>query len=213
MFSLLLESCTERSFVALVEDDHCLYMAGLPFGLHNSRYLLPKVEEGFETLGKRPNDLDFITVGVGPGSYTGIRVGATVAKSMSYACQIPLIGVGSLEGFIPDCDSSFIAMIDAKMAGTYLLKGKKEGDLISYISKPEVCSVEQLEEHLKSVDVLVGPTFDSLKKKILSQYPDFQCEWQETAPDPIHLTNRALIKFENKEYSIDGSLEIHYMRG
>jgi len=212
MLSLLLDSCTERSIVALVEEDHCLYMAGLPFGLHNSRYLLPKIEEGFEILGKRPQDLDFITVGVGPGSYTGIRVGATVAKSLSFACKVPLIGVGSLEGFIPDCDSSFIAMIDAKMGGVYFMKGKKEGNLISYTSKPEVCSIEELEKQLLSVDVLVGPSLETLKKKIQSQYPDFNCKWQETAPDPIHLTHRALKKLENKQYSLDGSLDILYLR-
>lgn len=212
MLSLLLDSCTERSIVSIVEDDHCLYMAGLPIGLHNSRYLLPKVEEGFETLGKKPQDLDFITVGIGPGSYTGIRVGVTVGKTMSYACKVPLIGVSSLEGFIPDCDGAFIAMIDAKMGGSYILTGKRVENHVVYLSEPEICSIDNLEKKIDGVDIIVGPYLEDLKKKIQTRYPKFNCQWQETAPDPIHLANRAQKKFENKEFSLDGSLDILYLR-
>ena len=58
MLVLLIETCTERSEVTLFEDDHCLYFAGLPFGLHNSRYVVPKIEEGFHIIRKEPKHLD-----------------------------------------------------------------------------------------------------------------------------------------------------------
>lgn len=212
MLTLLIETCTERGIVAIIEDDHCCYMAGLPFGLHNSRYLVPKIDEGLQSLKKKPKELDLIVVGVGPGSYTGIRVGAVVAKSMSYTCQVPLVGVSTLEGFIPDTTCSFAAIIDAKMAGIYFLKGKKENDNITYTSQPTVCKLEELMDHLNDVTILVSPHSNSLRKKVEGACPMASWSWQETAPNPIHLFKRAKEKFEKGEYSTDGSLDLLYLR-
>jgi tRNA threonylcarbamoyl adenosine modification protein YeaZ len=210
MLSLVIESCTERSLVALIEDDICLYFAGLPFGLHNSRYLLPKIEEGFNYIAKQAQDLDCITVGIGPGSYTGMRVGATIAKSLSYASKVPLIGICSLKGFLPERNGHFSAVIDAKMGGCYILKGVRENDCIQY-EKPEVCPLDQFKEKLQDIEILVGPSFDHLRKKIAQSMDDIW-EWQESAPDPLQLTRLACEKYQNKDFSLDGTLQLLYLR-
>ena len=212
MLSLVIESCTERSIVALVEDNNCLYFAGMPFGLHNSRYLLPKIEEGFEYLAKHPQDLDCIATGIGPGSYTGMRVGATIAKSMSYSCKVPLVGITTLKGFIPSRDCNFSAIIDAKMGGSYILKGTRDKDRIHYHTDPEICPIDQFKQKLQDVEILMGPFLDPIRKKIEQHTIDDIWEWQESAPDPIHLANLAFEKYERKEYSLDGSLQLLYMR-
>lgn len=212
MLTLLIETCTERAIVAIIEDGHCCYMAGLPYGLHNSRFLVPKIEEGFQCVGKKPQDLKLVAVGVGPGSYTGIRVGTIVAKSISYSCKVPLVGVCTLKGFIPDCDGSFAAILDAKMAGSYILKGNRSKDVITYLSQPKVCRLEDLKEQLDGVDTLVSPHCLALREKIEEITPDAKWSWQETAPDPIHMVQCAKGKWAEGKYSLDGSLEILYLR-
>lgn len=212
MLSLVIETCTERAIVAFVEDGHCLFMAGLPYGFHNSRFLVPKIDEGFECIKKQPQDLDFIVVGVGPGSYTGIRVGATVAKTMSYSCKVPLVGISTLECFLPDCDGSFAAILDAKMAGTHFLKGDCKGDLITYTSPPEICKLEELTEKLSDVATLVCPHGPALRKKIEEVCPDAKWSWLETGPDPIRMSQLGKEKLDRGEYTQDGSLELLYMR-
>ena len=212
MLTLLIETCTERAIVAIIKDEHCCYMAGLPYGLHNSRFLVPKVEEGLQCVGKKPQDLDLVAVGVGPGSYTGIRAGTIVAKSLSYSCKVPLVGVCTLEGFIPDCDGSFAAILDAKMAGSYILKGNRSKGVITYLSEPTVCPLEDLQEQLEEVDILVSPHCLTLQEKIEELYPGAKWSWQETAPDPIHMARRAEEKWAEGKYSLDGSLEILYLR-
>lgn len=212
MLALVVDTCTERSVVTLIEDGHCAYFAGLPFGLHQSRYLVPKVEEGFESIGRRPQELDLIVAGVGPGSYTGMRVGATVCKTLSYACKVPLVGVSTLKGFLPDCDGRFAAVIDAKMSGAYLIKGKKEQGLVSYLTNPFICPIEDFENELNDTEILVSPYISNLKKKVNEFAPSTRWLWQETAPDPLHLYHLAHQKHDQGDFTTDGSLHLLYLR-
>jgi tRNA threonylcarbamoyladenosine biosynthesis protein TsaB len=212
MLVLVMDVCTDRGVVSLIEDGEVRFFAGLPFGLHNSRYLVPKVEEGLKTLQRDSGDVDLIVVGIGPGSYTGMRVGAVVAKSLSYAHKTPLVGICSLEGFTPDYNCSFAAMIDAKMAGCYLLKGVKNEEGIRYTSVPEVWHLDHLADQLEDVEVIVSPQIGVLKEKLERQYPDRKWEWQESSSDVLHLSQRAVKKYQNHEYSTDGSVDLLYMR-
>jgi tRNA A37 threonylcarbamoyladenosine modification protein TsaB len=61
-----------------------------------------------------------IAVGIGPGSYTGIRVGAALAKTLAYGWNIPLLGFCSLKAFEP-----LPVLIDARMGGFYALLDNK----------------------------------------------------------------------------------------
>lgn len=212
MLSLLIESCTERSLIALIQNGNLLHLAELPFGNHQSQYLLPKIEEGFLMINKRPQDLDFITTGIGPGSYTGMRVGATIAKSISYSLKIPLIGLCSLQGFLPNCDGPFAAIIDAKMTGAYIMRGEKVNGRIEYFTSHEVCPLPLFKDKLENSPLLVGPSLEPLRKKIGSLFPENTWRWLETAPDPIHLVDQATIPFKRKDYTTDGSLNLLYMK-
>lgn len=64
---------------------------------NHSVRLMPAVRCVMEDAGVRPEELDGIAVAAGPGSYTGVRIGVTTAKSMAWALQKPLYGVSSLE--------------------------------------------------------------------------------------------------------------------
>lgn len=205
MYSLIIETSTKRGIVAIMDDGKARYFAGLPFGYSNSRFLLPKIDEGLECVGIKAQQLDRIVVGIGPGSYTGIRVGAAAAKSISYASQVSLIGICTLKCFIPVKDGPFAAIIDAKMGGAYFMKGVRSQDKILYTSEPYVCSLEHLEPHLKNIQVLVTPESSRLQP-ILSQW-----EWQETGPDPAHMNFLANEKYEKGEYSVDGTLKLLYL--
>lgn len=64
---------------------------------NHSVRLMPAIEMVLKELDIEPNELDRIVVARGPGSYTGVRIGVTVAKSMAWSLNIPLVGVSSLE--------------------------------------------------------------------------------------------------------------------
>jgi tRNA threonylcarbamoyladenosine biosynthesis protein TsaB len=212
MLTLLIETSTERGIVAILEHTTVLYNAELPFGYNNSKFLLPMLEQGLKHANLSLSQIALIAVGIGPGSYTGIRIGVVVAKTVAFARKLPLVGVCSLEGFIPKCDGPFAAVIDAKIGGLYLLKGNKRGDCVEYHSQPEVCELEKAGEHLSDVKVLVTPCANRIKPLLETCYPEGRWEWQEREPCAEQLAKAVLNKFNRGEASYDAHLDILYLR-
>jgi tRNA threonylcarbamoyladenosine biosynthesis protein TsaB len=94
--TLGLETSTRRGSVALLEDG--LVVGCLEHEAPNSHaeLLLPLVERALADAGWPKSSLDRLGVGVGPGSFTGLRVGIALAEGLSVGLDRPLIGVGSL---------------------------------------------------------------------------------------------------------------------
>ncbi len=187
MRTLIIETSTRRGCVALAEDGSIIKQIELPLGLTNSLHLLPAIKELVEV-----DTLERIVVGVGPGSYTGIRVGAVTAKTLAYALDIPLYGVPTLAGFRSE-KGPFAAILDAKISGVYLML---EG------GEPQVLPLDEALEKLKQVSTLVTSDENSLRKKL----PDDQWDWVEQAPEPLALLEAI------KEPSSPDSLELLYLR-
>lgn len=213
MNALIIETSTERSFVAIWKDGQVRWAKHLPVGYQQSKYLMPEIEAALQAGLLFPSELDCIGVGVGPGSYTGIRIGVAIAKGLAYAWKLPLIGFCSLQGFIPtQSHVSFAVLIDAKIGGVYLLTGIKGEREIHYTSDPSVCSLDQLGFFFKDIQVLVTPYSRLLKEKVDHVYKGNEWQWEERDPDPAHIGALIEIKYQKGEWSLDGDLEILYLR-
>ncbi|MEH7120113.1 tRNA (adenosine(37)-N6)-threonylcarbamoyltransferase complex dimerization subunit type 1 TsaB [Neobacillus vireti] len=83
--------------VALLEDNQVLgeYITNLK--KNHSVRIMPAIQTLMKDCGKEPADLTKIVTAKGPGSYTGVRIGVTVAKTLAWTLNIPLVGVSSLE--------------------------------------------------------------------------------------------------------------------
>lgn len=96
MKQLLMDTSSSTMSVALV-DDHKLVMETSIAGKKNhSLTLMPAIEQLFQEIGWQPQDLDVITVAKGPGSYTGVRIAMTTAKTLAWTLNVPLRLVSSL---------------------------------------------------------------------------------------------------------------------
>lgn len=209
---LLIETSTERGCVAILEDNTILFHAKLPFGYNNSQSLLPEIQRGLIETGVNLHSLDYLAVGVGPGSYTGIRVGAVAAKTLAYACGIPLIGFCSLQGFFPGQDGIFGAIIDARIGGAYLLLGECRKGVVSYRSNPELCELKNLPDRLEGVGLLMTPQKTVLQARLQNLGYDAYQNLEERDPDPLYIKQQVQKKFERGEYSKGHDLELMYMR-
>lgn len=72
-------------------------------GRRHSAQLLPQVQAGLKLLGLRPGDLLAVAAAQGPGSFTGVRVGVSVAKGLAFALDIPAFGICSLDALAAGC--------------------------------------------------------------------------------------------------------------
>lgn len=168
MKNLIIEASTERGIIALSDGDTIVRQEELPYGYQNAKHLIPITEK---ILGE--DKPDGIIVGVGPGSYTGIRIGAITAKTLSFVWNIPIYPVSTLEAFVPNAPGPYASIIDAKVSGVYLWKGSGE---------PIVCPLDQLGNELSGIKILVTPSSSVLKPKLDQLYPNSGWIWEEHAP-------------------------------
>ena len=148
MFGLIFDTSRNPAFILLAKGKDVYASKQLLDQKKLSEALFP----AFETLLKETRltlqDISYISVGIGPGSYIGMRTAATIAKTLSYTHQIPLIEFYSPLAFIPPGHTeSFTFVGDAKMGSFYVLTEK---------TKPVLCSLEELQLHLQNKNFILS---------------------------------------------------------
>ncbi|MCF6139521.1 tRNA (adenosine(37)-N6)-threonylcarbamoyltransferase complex dimerization subunit type 1 TsaB [Pseudalkalibacillus berkeleyi] len=83
--------------VSVIVDDRIVGELTTNMKKNHSVRLMPAIENLLQEVDVKPNELDKIIVAKGPGSYTGVRIGVSVAKTMAWSLNIPVTGVSSLE--------------------------------------------------------------------------------------------------------------------
>lgn len=118
---LLLETSSRVAFAALAESDTVVGVRRLDEGRRNARDLVPAVADLLRERGVAPNTLDAIIVGLGPGSYTGLRVGIMTAKTLAYVLKRPLIGVPTFHVLAGQSGAGLVDVLaDAQKDAIYL---------------------------------------------------------------------------------------------
>lgn len=97
MKTLVLDTSTAFLYVAIIDDGQELFSRVAEGKNNHSDNLIPTIKEGLESLGMTMKDIKRIVVGIGPGSYTGLRIALTVAKTFSWTLNIPLFTASSLD--------------------------------------------------------------------------------------------------------------------
>jgi tRNA threonylcarbamoyladenosine biosynthesis protein TsaB len=121
MIVLGLDTCLSTCACAVVADGRVLARAVEPMARGHQERLAPLVEETMAAAGVGFDALDRIGVTVGPGSFTGLRVGLAFAKGLGSALGVPVVGVGALEALGASASAGLtFAAIDARRGQVYL---------------------------------------------------------------------------------------------
>jgi len=112
---------TANSFIiSIIKDNKIIYYKSDVSNSDTSSRVMPIIDEAFKSTNLTINDIDKIFVVNGPGSFTGIRVGVTIAKTISYCLNIPLIVLSELELMATSANSDYIVpIIDARRGYVY----------------------------------------------------------------------------------------------
>ena len=121
---LCLETATPSCSVALVHNGEVLACEEDPQGQNHSEKITLFIDSVMKKAGISYNDLDAVAVSMGPGSYTGLRIGVSTAKGLCYAVSKPLIAIPTLEamaygGKTIVTNGLFVPMIDARRMEVY----------------------------------------------------------------------------------------------
>jgi tRNA threonylcarbamoyladenosine biosynthesis protein TsaB len=151
---------------------------------NHSIRLMPAVDELMREISMTPEELNKIVVAKGPGSYTGVRIGLTTAKTMAWALNVPVVGVSSLETltyqaqFFPGYICPFFdARRGRVFAGIYQWDRNKPVPVFEEANMPMEALLNKLVEEQKDVLFLspdIGLHKEMIKEKlgVLAQIPE-----------------------------------------
>ncbi|MCX7661899.1 MAG: tRNA (adenosine(37)-N6)-threonylcarbamoyltransferase complex dimerization subunit type 1 TsaB [Candidatus Omnitrophica bacterium] len=88
---------TTKFFCLGIQDNTNIYAYRLELFKKQAGLVIPTIKRVFEVLGLEPKDIDYFACGLGPGSFTGIRIGLSTIKALSFSLNRPIVGFSTLD--------------------------------------------------------------------------------------------------------------------
>lgn len=153
---LAIDTSNQLMSVALIDDARLIIERTVNVKRNHSIQLMPAIEEIMKDAEWRPKDLTRIVVAKGPGSYTGVRIGVTVAKTLAFSLDIDLVGVSSLEvlaGNGAQIEGSYcVPLFDARRGNIYTGLYQYQSGKLVQVEKDTHISAAQWANYLKELD-------------------------------------------------------------
>jgi tRNA threonylcarbamoyladenosine biosynthesis protein TsaB len=211
---LLIETATERCSCALANEQGIVSYAESNEPNSHSAKLSLLIDGLFNQTQYSYSDLSAIAVSIGPGSYTGLRIGVSTAKGLAYALDIPVIALKTCEIFAAPVfeknhDACCVAMIDARRMEVYasIFHNKKEIKPCSADILEEVIYEEYLSD--KENVIFVGNCLEKAKKVFELKNYFFDLSVELSAKN---MQGLAFEKYNKKEFVDVAYFEPFYLK-
>lgn len=151
---LSVEASAVTASVALTDGDKIIKSEFKNTGLTHSESLLPMIKS---VLGDIPvSDLDGIAISAGPGSFTGVRIGVSTIKGLSFTNNIPCYSISTLEAIANNFENGIIcAVMDARRMQFYNALFKVEKGIVERLTEDRAISIEDLKNEVKDFDEFI----------------------------------------------------------
>ena len=158
---LSIDTSSSICSVAILEDTKIIKEMHNFSEKEHSETLMPMIDELFKTTNLSLDNIGLIACSVGPGSFTGIRIGIATVKAFADAKNIPVVGVNSLEamaylGVAQKGDGEFVSILDARNDNVYFAIYKMKKGQFSIYKNPEAM---QISEAITYIDNLKLPIY------------------------------------------------------
>lgn len=211
---LYLETSSKNCSVAVSDDDKLLCLCEeVSENYKQSESLHTYVEWALEGAGILLKDIEAVSLGKGPGSYTGLRIGAASAKGFCYGLKVPFIAVNSLESMIePFLGHNYdfiVPLIDARRMEVYtaVYDGSTGKELSA--TEAKILDETSFEEFRDKKIIFVG---DGAKKaKDILHLPDADFN-ENIYPSAQYLIKKTLEKINNKDFEDIAYFEPFYLK-
>ena len=170
---LYIDTSSSYLYTSIVENDRVLSEIKEEFGQSLSEVALPRIVSMFEENNLSPKDIDKIIVVNGPGSFTGIRIGITIAKIYAWSLNIPITTIYSLEAMaISSPNNTYhVPIINARRGYVYAAIYDKD---YKEVLKPSHILLTDLQEKLEYIDDYEFISNDEFDLEVNSYSPNFE---------------------------------------
>lgn len=211
---LYLETSSKNCSVAISDGDKLLCVCEeVSENYKQSESLHTFVEWALEGAKLSMKDIEAVSLGKGPGSYTGLRIGAASAKGFCYGLKIPLVAVNSMESMIePFLGQNYdyiITLIDARRLEVYT--AVYEGKFGKEISATEAKILDEhsFQEFKDKKILFVGDGASKTEEVVNLPNAEFK---SDIYPSAQYLVKKTLEKIEKKEYEDIAYFEPFYLK-
>ena len=211
---LYLETSSKNCSVAISDGEEILCLCEeVSDNYKQSESLHTFVEWALEGAEISLKDLDAVSLGKGPGSYTGLRIGAASAKGFCYGLKIPLIAINSLETMIePFLNQNFdyiIPLIDARRMEVYTaIFDGNSGKMISD-TDAKILDETSFQEFADKKIIFVGDGATKAKEILQLSQAEFN---DKIYPSAKYLMKKAVEKFNKNEFEDVAYFEPFYLK-
>lgn len=217
---LAFDGTAKAATVCVSEDGKALGLYTIDNGLTQSELLLPMAEDLLSSLKLSFNDIELYATSVGPGSFTGVRIGVSLVKGLAFGKNIPCVSVSTIEALAENLSGLkgiIVPCMDARRGQVYSATFRYDGNTLQRITDDRAIALFALAEELKAYEgeniYLCGDGY-GVAKKALSDAGISLCE----TPELLILENAASVarvakkKYDAGETLSDADISPIYLR-
>ncbi len=190
--------------LAISEDSSIISEKFIESSQDLSEEIIPAIDELLEKSALSLSSMDGFAFSIGPGSFTGLRIGLSCAKAVSFATGKPLIGVSSLDILANalDAPSQICSIIDAKRNNVYACLYYKKNGMLKAITPYLLMSVDSLLKKINKKTIFVGDALYLYRDKIIQYKKSFSAfsDAQFWYPKIDSLVKIAYERFKKRQF-------------
>ena len=216
MLILALDSTATVATAAICDNETVLAASTVSCGLKHSETLLPLIEKLLVFVGKKVSDIDLFSCTVGPGSFTGVRIGAATIKGLAFGGK-QCVGVSTLEALAYNLRGHkgvISPVMDARRGQLYNALFRWDGDTLVRLTPDRVIMIDELAGELATIqdDIYLCGDGYSLVKATLSL--DNICETPEEKilQNAVSVAQLAFSEYQKGNSVSDVALRPTYLR-
>ncbi|MBI4437029.1 MAG: tRNA (adenosine(37)-N6)-threonylcarbamoyltransferase complex dimerization subunit type 1 TsaB [Candidatus Omnitrophica bacterium] len=200
-----LDTSTETLCLGISDDKKVLLEEKMLLERKHSTQLLPILRDALKRLGLSIKEMDGFIVGLGPGSFTGLRVGISMVKAMALSLEKPIVGVPTLDCLAEAVSVNGIQiapLMDAKREQVYAALYERRNDLLQKKIEEKVIPPESFLKEITAKTLFLGGGASLYRDKIVKFLKEKASFADPTydIPDPRTLLSLGRARFEKKKF-------------
>ena len=175
MIILAFDSTAKAASVAVCDDEKLLALYNIDNGLTQSELLLPMAENMLKSLQLSFSDVDLLTAAVGPGSFTGVRIGVALVKGIAFGRDIPCVSVSTLDALaenLAGLDGIIVPCMDARRQQVYTATYRGKDGKLEKLTPDRAIAITELAAELKEYDepiYLSGDGYEVARRRLMAE--------------------------------------------
>jgi len=220
MKTLAFDTAAKVATVAVTDGDRLLASYSINNGLTQSELIMPMAEDILRSLGLGFDDIELLATSVGPGSFTGVRIGVSLVKGLAFGHNTPVVGVSTLEALaynLEGLSGLIVPVMDARRSEVYTATFRCEDGMITRLTEDRAIPISELAKEIaeyKDIPVyLVGDGYAVAKRGLQA----LGVKTEDTPPilreeNAASVARVAEIRYTRGEYTDDLTVSPLYLR-